>query len=518
MNNKVKAMHGAEIIQMPIHTPKITGLAVNTSNDRDGQPLSMRLDSETGKASIVVNEDRFIDQVFRGLEIKAGKYKGRTISEELISEVIDIGKALLTKEDLFEDGVAGQYDDFQKNIAARIVSPVEEKRRELKKPINEIGKIFQGMPACVLGELLEIQGEVKARNKAYKVEKERRDREAAQADAAWRAETTENLVRISALVGLLTGSSSEKIRKALDELEEDNFEPHEDFAGQYADAVAGTVTTLATMLETAVQTEEEAKADAEKEAKRQAARDAELEKLKAEKAEKELKDKAVKEASACMLKISEIYMENSDKSATCISNALTEARELIDGCAGNEHFDSKMAESFFKKLDDALGVQVKKEDEAAEAEAKAKADREKAEAARVKQERISRAEENDRLLDTAGYLYDENADYYCKDGRCIFSSEDVMNVDSEFVKSEIKKTDRLILEEKARAEAEAKAVAEKKAAEEKARKDAEANRAAAEKEMASAVFALNDHESIVAAIISGDIPYVRFDAAFTADK
>jgi hypothetical protein len=503
--------NGNHAVSIP--APRVTGLTVKTSSDPEGQPLSMQFDSENGRAAIVVNEAQFIEQVFRGLEIKAGKYKGRHLSEEVVNEAIKLGRELLAKEDLFEEGVAEQYDDFQKNIAARLVSPVEAKRKELKSPVNEIGKIFQGMPVLVLGELLSIQDDVKTRNKAYKVEKERRDREAAQADEAWQTETTGQLVMVSGLVGSLTGSSSEKIKATLEELENDNFEPHEKFADQYADAVAGTKTTLATMLNAALKAEAEAEARAKAEAERQAERDAELKRLQAEKAEQELKDAANK----AMLSVTTIYAEAVGGTVWEIGKAHGRIEDIIIALNPNNHFDKASAVDYLLKTEKALKKAQEAEDRAAEAEANMKADREKEEADRARQERYDRGIKNDELLREAGYLHEEAVGGYYKKGRRIFESEDIWNVDSEFVRSEIKRVDKVIFDEEAAAEtaaaAKAEAEAEKEAAEEKARKEAEANRDAAEKAMAEAIFALDDHESIIAAIIAGDIPHVRFDTA-----
>lgn len=503
--------------------PRVTGIGVKTSDDHDGQPLSVQIDSN-GKANLVVNEGLFVENVFRGLEIKAGKYKGQLLTEDVVAEAVEYGKELLQKEDLFEEGVAEAFDDFQKNIAARIVSPVEAKRKELKDPVNKIGKIFQGMPALVLGELLEIQDEVKVRNRAYRAEKEKRDREAAQADAQLRTETAGQLARVSSLAGSLAAGSADDIQNALDRLETDNFEPHAEFTVQYADAVAGAASTLAIMLKDVKKKEAAAAAEAEAEAKRQAERDAELAALKkqqaaqAEKQAKQREEQQLKDdAAAALLEISDIYMECSEGSSADCDDALSKMARLIDKSIENPYFENERVDSYYNKMDAAKSKAVLKEEEKEKAETKAKAEAEEAEAHRIEKELAEREAENHRLLEKAGYSLGDSSDgentIFEKNGRRIFSLSELKRVESEYVKSEINKFEKILKEEAAREEAEAKDIAEKEAAEEKARKDTEANRAKAEQAMSDAILACESHEEIISAIKGGGIPHVKFDAA-----
>lgn len=502
----------------------ITGLKTSTTDDPNMPAMSTRT-LPGGVKETVINPQRFIDSVFYGLEITHGVYKGEKITPQLIKEVEDTGVELLalTLDEMFMGDNAAKCESFRADVTSRVQSPVNTKAGELKGPINKFKGIILDLPRQALGRIPEIHEAMLAKNKQYNAEKEKREREAAQKDATWQEKTTKKLIEVSGLAGTLASSPSGAVQNALDILGSDDFEPHENFADQYADAVAGAKNTLGVMLESKIKAEAEAKEKAEAEKKAQAERDAELKKLQAEKADQKLKD----DANQALMGIAVLYAEavggnsstldEANKKIDDLASSMVKINDLISSLEANDYFDKEKAGDYLNRTSLELEATVKREKEAAEALAKEKAAAKKEEAERVKQEKKELLKLNRDLLLDAGYeeLPGEDGKAYQKSGKTIFIENQLSEVSSDHVRYQIAVTDKAIANEaeeaKAKEEAERKERAEKEAAEEKAQQEYAANLESAKEDMSQAILSLGTHEEIIAAIVEGTIPHVRFE-------
>lgn len=546
----------------------ITELKTSTTDDPNLPALSTRTLSG-GVKETLINTKKFIESVFYGLEIPNGTYKGEKISPQLIQEVEETGDELLalSLEEMFEGENAAKCKSFQTDVTARVQSPVNTKAKELKQPVNQFRSIMLDLPKQALGRIPEIHEAMIAKNKQFTAEKEKRDREAAQKDAAWQKETTSRLVEVSGLPGKLSAATAAEVEEALQGLGENDYRPHENFIQPYADAVAAAKTTLATMLESKVKEETEAQQRAEDEVKKQAERDSELKRLQEEEVQQQLKD----EATDAYMRIMSLYTDNVTGTAQELEDAATLTCEICFEFEGNEYFNNQGAKEIVNKITSAHEVACRKEKEDNKKKEEREAQAKKEAEAQAKREREALVAENTQLILDAGYtLYDDGFGHtdYRKAGRTLVSVDAIeRGVSREFVLDAIEKTEKHIIRDKEIAEERVvkeirglveearnmnsaaeveerfftegtlaiyggedfsdskrisdvlgetietiKAIAKfKRAEEEKAKKEHAARFAAAKEEMSAAVLALGTHEEIIAAIIDGSIPHVQFE-------
>jgi len=514
----LKQEMGLSVIERPdtgIALPRITGFGVVERCEDNGTPLKTELDTKTGNMNLVIDKRAFVQQVFNGLTIAGGEHKGKLLSQELIAEEIKRGKELLLKEDLFEGETGEEYRAYQLTVS-KMFSAADNKRKELKDPVNKINKAFQGLLSDTLGELIEIRSAVMTRTKNFKIEAEKREREAAAKDNLWRENTADEILNIASLPGRVTSYDASQIKAVAEELLIERFTPHPDQADRYADAHDQTTQALATMYGDKLKAEEAAALEAKESAKKYAAEQAELEELRAGKVEQGLKDAA----AAHLAKVSELFSKCVEADSAVISEAINSADRVAVAFGDNKYIDIPAITGIINKMHSLLEGAYEKEEAAAAAvkeeadrvakeaaEKKEQADREKAEAAAA----LEKA--NQELLHDAGFTFDGKA--YTKGGFLINADKAKCSPSSD-VGAFIVATDKKIAANEAAAEkAEEGRLAAEKAAAEKAAAEKEADRKSYSlkvEEMTAAISGCEDHEAVVKAILADEIPHVRFVA------
>lgn len=504
--------------------PSITGFGVVERCEENGTPLKTELDSRSGSMNLVIDKRAFVRQVFNGLTVAGGEHKGKLLSQQLIDAEIKRGKELLLKEDLFEGETGEEYRQYQLNVS-KMFTVADNKRKELKDPVTKINKAFQGLLEATLGDLIEIRAKVMVRTKEHRVEVEKRDREAKQADAALREATDNELRRIAYLAVDTMKSTAAEIKEVAAELLASEFAPHESQAVAYVEAVAKASEALANMYNDKVETEAAAALQKEEADKKAAADKEELDKLRAGKADQELKDKA----AVHLAHVNELFGKCIGSTSKLIAGFIASMNLELEEAAANKHFDSSAASGVKAKMhnllteanqkEESAAAKVRAEEEAKKvaadkikqdaADKKAKEDREKAEAAAA----LEKA--NQELLLGAGFTFDGKA--YTKGGFLINADKAKRSPASDIGSFIISTDQKIAANEAAAKKAEDTRIKEAKEAKEKADREAEAKKEADRrsmalkiKEMTEAVEACKDHEAIVKAILEDGIPHVRF--------
>lgn len=496
-----------------VAVPRITGFGVVERCEEDGTPLKTELDTRTGSMNLVIDSRAFVKQVFNGLTIAGGEHKGKLLSQELIDEEIKIGKELLLKDDLFEGETSEEYRVYQLKVS-KMFTAADNKRKELKDPVNQISKAFQGLLRDTLGELIEIRAAVMARTKEHKIEVEKREREATAKDNLLREETADEIQRIAYLALNCLDKSAGEVKIISAELLATNFTPHPDQADRYNEALSQTTQALAVMCNDKVKEEVDAALKAEQAAKEAAAAAAELAELRAGKVEQELKDAA----GIHLANINHYFSECVGVGSEEIRGAIEAAKDDAGQGVENKYLDINAINIVIGKMEDLFRDTKQKEADAAAAakaetdriakeasDKKEKEDREKAEVA------AALKEFNQELLLAAGFVFDGKA--YTKGG-FLLQLDMISGMPTGQVNSLIMTTDEKIAANEAAAKkAEEARIKKEEAAKKKAAAEKEAARksyALKVEEMTIAVKECKGPDEMVMAILEGRIPHVRF--------
>jgi len=507
--------------------PSITGFGVIERCEENGTPLKTELDSQTGNMNLVIDKRAFVRQVFNGLTIAGGEHKGELLSQDLIDAEIKRGRELLLREDLFEGETSEEYRQYQLNVS-KMFTVADSKRKELKDPVTKINKAFQGLLEATLGDLIEIRAEVMVRTKEHKVEVEKRDREAKQADAALRESTDDEIRRVAYLALDARDSTADQLKEIAAELLASEFTPHESQAVAYVEAVAKASEALADMYQEKTKAEAAAALQKEEDDKKAAADKAELDKLRTEKADQKDKEDGAKY-------LADIQAEF----VKCVEAPLKDILEAIDVAGiidhqamavGNPHYDRESVNVIIEKMEGMRNNAKKQEDDKI-AEAKVDADKIKQDAAdkkakedKEKAETAAALEKaNQELLLGAGFVL--NGLSYEKGGIHLHVAEAKRSPSSD-IGAFIVSTDKKIAVNGAAAKkAEDTRIKKEKEAKEKADQKEAARKEADRKSMALKVEEMtagvkdivergNSHEEIIKAVVKelleDGIPHVRF--------
>lgn len=496
-----------------VAVPRITGFGVVERCEENGVPLKTELNTKTGSMDLVIDSRAFVKQVFNGLIITGGEHKGKLLSQELITEEIKNGKELLLKDNLFEGETSEQYRVYQLKIS-KMFTVADSKRKELKDPVNRINKAFQGLLRDTLGELIEIRAEVLSRTKEYKVEVEKREREATAADNLLREQTADEIPRIAWLVLDCQNKSAEEVKAVSAELLATKFTPHTDQADRYNEARSQATQALAAMYDDKVLAESAAALKEEQNAKEAADKEAELLELRAGIAEQKLKDAA----GTHLANVNHYFSECVGKSSKLIGDAIRSAEHEKKEASDNEHFDTTAVTDIINKMY-VLLEESKQKEEAAAAAVKAEADRVAKEASDKKEKEDRENAEaaaalekaNQELLLGAGFIFDGKA--YTKGGYCLLGDKVKCETTETISGLVISFNKKIAANEAAAKKVEEVRIKKEEAAEKKAAADKETARksyALKVKEMTVGVEGCEDHEAIVKAILADEIPHVRF--------
>lgn len=254
---------------------------------------------------------------------------------------------------------------------------VEKRRKELKQDALDYGRLVDSTAKAITERLEAIEGPLKANKEQIDAENERIKREKEEAEQKRIAILQSRIAEFSAVPSRMISESADKLSLKIRLLTdyEITTEDFQEFAGQAAEAIAGTIEALERMLADRIAADEAESARLAEQARIDAERKAEAKRLAAEQArlaaERAEFDRQQAEARR--------QQEAADR-ARREAEAAEQAKRDAEARAQQAEIDRQRAE--LKAAQDALAEQQRKAAEAAQAEAEAKAKKEAEKAAK----------------------------------------------------------------------------------------------------------------------------------------